>query len=264
MPTRQSRNARLKAEMMERYVEIFDDPVYAAFVNHSGYCNFGYWEVGIETGEQACDNMVDRLLDLGPAEGRVLDVACGQGGTPRRLQRRFGRENVTAINIALDQIQAACTRTDHVRYARMDAARLGFAGETFDVVHCIEAAHQFHTRLDFLREARRILRPGGTLLLADAVVRGHAFRIPEENMVRSMKAFEQILCEEGYVDVRVVDVTRQTWKTFVRRYARFSLKHMGRWAFLRRNPLLLPFYAWRCLVTDYCLRNYVFVSARKP
>ena len=49
----------------------------------------------------------------------------------------------------------------------MDATRLGFASGSVDAVVALEAAQHFDTRAAFLGEALRVLRPGGTIALAD-------------------------------------------------------------------------------------------------
>lgn len=65
-----------------------------------------------------------------------------------------------------------------IRLHMASAMSLPFRDATFDMVFCLEAAHCFADKPRFLREALRVLRPGGKLLLADIV--GNA-RLPLVN-----------------------------------------------------------------------------------
>jgi ubiquinone/menaquinone biosynthesis C-methylase UbiE len=246
--------------LVRRYDDFFRDPLFAAFVGHSGYANYGLWDDGARTGEEACDRLVDRLLGWVPAtSGRVLDVACGQGGTTRRLLRSFPAERVAAINISKRQLDAAAGRTPGCALLVMDAARLGFADGSFDCILCVEAAFHFETRANFLAEAYRVLRPHGTLVFADIVARFGAGRVPRANLLRSIREYEELLRGVGFAGVEITDATRATWKAFTARYAAFARGRVAPLAALWRAPFLL----WRYAVTDLAIRSYVLGCARK-
>ncbi|MEQ9409351.1 MAG: methyltransferase domain-containing protein [Fuerstiella sp.] len=104
----------------------------------------------------------------------ILDVACGFGGLVQQLDKSFAELDLTGINIDVRQLEI-CQRLHSVndnamRWQEADACELPFADATFDTVFCIEAMFHFDSRQRFLSEARRVLRPGGRLVLTDVVL----------------------------------------------------------------------------------------------
>ena len=113
--------------------------------------------------------ILERWLPRAPA--RVLDVGGGPGAYSVWLARRGHRVTlIDAVPLHVAQAHEAAASAGQVIDARVgDARRLGEGDESVDVLlllgplyHLVERA----ARLDALREARRVLRPGGILLAA--------------------------------------------------------------------------------------------------
>lgn len=99
-----------------------------------------------------------RALDL-PTGSRVLDAPCGAGGLSLALGRA-GFE-VTALDL---EPTAGPPRLERLVLADLNG-RLPFVDARFDVVVSTEGLEHLEHAFGFLREARRVLRPGGRLLL---------------------------------------------------------------------------------------------------
>jgi SAM-dependent methyltransferase len=95
-------------------------------------------------------------------QGRdVLEVACGAGLGLRCLASVA--RSVEAGD--LDPANCERARRSGVGVRRMDAAELPFGEETFDCAVLFEALYYLPDAAGFIREARRVLRPGGRLLM---------------------------------------------------------------------------------------------------
>lgn len=99
----------------------------------------------------------------------VLEIGCGYGGGAAYLHRTFGIGRL----FGLDQAESA-VRTGHDRFSAPGvdftvgkAESLPVLDEAFDAVVCVEASHCFPDLDRFLNETWRVLRRGGTLVLAD-------------------------------------------------------------------------------------------------
>src|SRR5690606_25916897 len=78
------------------------------YYGHSGFWNWGFWDFGTTNQREACENLMEELLAFIPEKrGRILDAACGLGGTTRYLLSYYEPEDVIAINIGAQQLDVA-------------------------------------------------------------------------------------------------------------------------------------------------------------
>lgn len=136
------------------------------------------WDLAVDSYEPAWQKQLapahDALLAqarFAPGE-RVLDVACGTGLVTFEAARRVGAGgSVAGIDISGEMVLAAEHRAralapGNVQFQRMDAELLVFADGSFDVVVCALGLMYMPEPEQALREMRRVLKPGGRLLLA--------------------------------------------------------------------------------------------------
>src|SRR5207249_2249372 len=96
-------------------------------------------------------------------------VACGSGIGLGYLARHARAVVCGDINESSCAIAARTYATQpNITVRRLDAQQLDFPNESFDVIVLFEALYYLDDPDAFFREARRVLRPRGTLLVSTA------------------------------------------------------------------------------------------------
>ncbi|PYJ09960.1 MAG: hypothetical protein DMF06_08160 [Verrucomicrobia bacterium] len=98
----------------------------------------------------------------------VLEIACGTGIVTRRLRDHLSpdaRLVATDLNPAMLALaQEKFDPKENVTWGEADAGALAFGDDSFDAVVCQFGVMFFPDKVTALREARRVLRPGGVFL----------------------------------------------------------------------------------------------------
>lgn len=105
---------------------------------------------------------------------QLLELGCGPGSTTIALAKSFPKTKITALDLSAPYVKTAQERLK--KYPRVDciqgdAAHLPFKDASFDAVTSVFMFHELpqEVRLQILREASRVLRPGGILVIADSI-----------------------------------------------------------------------------------------------
>ncbi len=124
-----------------------------------------------------------RLLRMGGrmSGGRALEMGCGRGVGVELILDEFGADRVDAFDLDPDMVRRAGERLarygDRVRLWVGDAAKIDAPDDAFDAVFDFGIVHHVPSWRTAVREAYRVLRPGGRLY-AEEVLRdfiGHPF-----------------------------------------------------------------------------------------
>jgi cyclopropane fatty-acyl-phospholipid synthase-like methyltransferase len=145
--------------------------------------HFGYFQWGMNPLNLAVmtDEMTRRVIariGIGyrvPVDGTVLDLGCGIGGTARMLARMYPKLRVIGVTISARQTEIARARSDaaglsdRLTFFTDDFTDLRTVRERVDAAVSIESACHAPDpdKADVIREAARLVKPGGRLVVAD-------------------------------------------------------------------------------------------------
>jgi tocopherol O-methyltransferase len=193
--------------------------------------HFGFYDLSATRHDAALDNanrVMARLAGV-RAGDEALDAGCGMGGSCFWLARRMG-VRVVGITPVAAQIEACRRRAakekgleGQVAFYQADYCHTPFPDAAFDVIWACESLCHAERKAEFYREAYRLLRPGGRIVIMEYVrvarplpARGEQlladwlrrWAIPdidsrEEHMTHARGA--------GFRDIQVRDMSAYTW-----------------------------------------------------
>ncbi|HEX4300467.1 MAG TPA: methyltransferase domain-containing protein [Gammaproteobacteria bacterium] len=137
----------------------------------------GFWFLGTLTWEKqvvevALKDMQRLLPDPEQRFATVLDAGCGQGRAFHILKRRLKPSRLIGVDadpqgIASARAEAARRRI-HVELLEADCASIPLPDASVDMVFCHQTLHHLVRQEETLKEFRRVLKPGGVLMLAES------------------------------------------------------------------------------------------------
>lgn len=293
MPKGKGQEARL-ADIRSYYNAVADD--YRAW-SPGMNMHFGYWSWQVNP--LAREAMLERMnlevlkrLAL-PSTGAVLlaDLGCGAGATARSIVKNRKHSTVDAVTLVARQIiqgaglNQAAALPNQVRFHLADYVDTGLRSGAYDGVYALESACHAPgaDKRALVREAARLLRPGGTLVIADALRRnnkplpGFMERIYglwcrhwAVNELAEKQALHTALASQGFTDIRFQDISLRLAPSALQIplfATRFALRELWRARF-RLSPLrrghIVASYAAFLLGMWLPGFGYYMVTARKP
>jgi tocopherol O-methyltransferase len=139
--------------------------------------HYGYWDEQVRSFPASLVRMNEVMAEQSgilPGE-KVLDAGCGVGGSTIFLATVRGA-SVTGITLSPKQVQQAKLNAkekgvdNSADFQTMDYCNTTFPDQSFDIVWGCESICYASNKEQFIKEAWRLLKPGGRLIIADGFV----------------------------------------------------------------------------------------------
>ena len=154
----------------------------------------------------------------------ILDIGCGGGKTVNTLAKTATGGRIYGIDYSEDSVVVA-SKTNRklidagrVKILHASVESLPFPDDYFDLVTAVESYYFFPDSINNLKEIRRVLKPGGSAILINAVYRHERFEKRNTKLARmgdftyhSPEEFREFLREAGYSPIQIDVLETKNW-----------------------------------------------------
>lgn len=234
----------LKNEYHKRIIQYYKDTENAYKdswdLNNSLAIHYGYWDEGVKSFPESLLRMnavMMKAADIKPAD-HVLDAGCGVGGSSIFLASTLGCR-VTGITLSERQVQLATMNTQKkhlenlVDFKVMDYCNTEFPDASFDVVWGCESICYADDKEKFIKEAYRLLKRGGRLVVADGFVTDFAKNDNpiirkwlegwQVNYLETPERFQQFMQQTGFDKIGYRNISKEASHSSRRLYKFYFL-----------------------------------------
>ena len=146
---------------------------------------------------------------------QILDIGCGEGGLAKQLVAEGG--NVSGIDPGTEAIRTAAATVLEAEFVVGVAEDLPFENASFDIAIMINALHHVPEAVmgAALREAARVLKPDGVLIVIEPLASGNFFealrQVEDETGVRNaaQAAIDTVISSGELVLARTLNYLRR-------------------------------------------------------
>lgn len=221
-------------------------------LNHSLAMHYGYTDEVVRSFRPSLANMNQQMANyaqIKPGEN-VLDAGCGVGGSAiylaKALKCKVQGISLSQLQITQAQQNAKLNGLDHLLdFSCQDFTETNFSDASFDVVWGLESIVHQEDKSAFLREAKRILKPGGRIIMGEYLKAPRPLSMQEDALLNKWLAawavppiarlvdFENQVAKLDFSAMRSKNITehirKSSWRMFYGSFFLAVLSGLYRW-----------------------------------
>ena len=154
----------------------------------------------------------------------ILDVGCGGGRTIQKLAilapggKIYGIDYAAGSLAASRSLNAGLIRSGRVEITRASVSALPFPENMFDLVTAVETQYYWPDLGHDMQEIRRVLKPGGTLVIVAETYKGGAYASLQRPIMKLLKTsylsvadHRELFSKTGYSHVETYEEHSKGW-----------------------------------------------------
>jgi len=154
----------------------------------------------------------------------ILDVGCGGGRTIKKLAAIANEGLVCGVDYAKGSVAASrgknaqLIKAGRVEIRQASVSKLPFPDDQFDLATAVETQYYWPDLVKDMAEIRRVLKPGGTLIIIAESYKGGRYDKVKGLVMKLLRSTELSVSEHrelfltaGYTDVQIFEEHKKGW-----------------------------------------------------
>ena len=164
--------------LSERSAELYDHQVELLFAGAADAMR----RIILPDVVHALHSQIDHLQGPTRFQPALLELGCGTGAMTKNIRLTFPHARIVATDLSAPYLEMAqrrfsknsFLRKNNAEFIEANATQLPFADNSFDAVYSVFLFHELplEARIETIREARRVLKPGGVFFYVDSLQLG--------------------------------------------------------------------------------------------
>ncbi|MQY66885.1 MAG: methyltransferase domain-containing protein [Dehalococcoidia bacterium] len=158
----------------------------------------------------------------------ILDIGCGGGRTVNTMAKIAAEGKVYGIDYSEVSVAVSTSKNKRlidagrVRILHASVDSLPFSDDMFNLVIAVESCHFWPDLVNNLKEIRRVLKPGGSVIIVNAIYRDERFEKRNSKVARMgdftyhlPDEFRGFLKDAGYSSIQIEVLENKNWITAI-------------------------------------------------